>query len=386
MAETQLPAVAAVQPLQLSVPDEELAALHDRVRATRWAQSLPGVTWDAGTDQGVLRELAAYWAEGFDWRAAEAAINALPNRVVELRGARLHFLHFAAERPGALPLVLTHGWPSSFLELVALAQRLARPSEHGAADAPAFEVVVPSLPGFAFSDQRPQLPADVRTHDLWHLLMTEVLGFDRYGAHGGDLGAGVTSRLGAGYPDAVAGIHVLSVAFPPADRRTDLDADEQRMLAEVAEWDETEGAYGHQQSTRPMTLAPALSDSPVGLLAWMVEKYRAWSDCAGDVFTRFSADDILTQVSLYWFTNTIATSFRPYFEYRLTGAPPVGPVTVPTAVAVFPHDLSRPPRHWAERSYAVSRFTEMPRGGHFAAHEEPDLLADDLRAFFGPLS
>jgi pimeloyl-ACP methyl ester carboxylesterase len=205
----------------------------------------------------------------------------------------------------ALPLVLTHGWPSSFLELVALARRLARPREHGDPTAQAFTVIVPSLPGFVFSAPRPTFPVDVPTHEIWHRLMTDELGFASYGAHGGDLGAGVTSRLGQSHPESVIGIHLLAVS-PPADLdEKSLDGDERAHLDASAAWDAQEGGYEHQQRTRPMTLAPGLADSPIGLLAWLVEKYRAWSDNHGRLASSFSDDFILTQASLYWFTNTI---------------------------------------------------------------------------------
>jgi pimeloyl-ACP methyl ester carboxylesterase len=216
--------------------------------------------------------------------------------------------------------------------------------------------------------------------------MTEVLGYARYGAHGGDLGAGVTTRLAARHPDAVAGIHLLAVAAPDLDAEDapPLTDAERAYLDEVAAWERDEGAYEHQQQTRPATLAYGLSDSPVGLLAWLVEKYRAWSDSHGELARRFSDDDALTWTSLYWLTNSIAPSFRPYSDHY--AHPPRTPyVPVPTAVAVFPADLSHPPREWAERGYAVARYTRMPRGGHFAAFEEPDLLAGDIAAFFADL-
>jgi pimeloyl-ACP methyl ester carboxylesterase len=214
--------------------------------------------------------------------------------------------------------------------------------------------------------------------------MTEVLGYSHYGAHGGDLGAGITTRLAARHADALVGIHLLAVGSPPLEGATELSDAERAYIAQVEAWERDEGAYQHQQQTRPLTLAYGLSDSPVGLLAWIVEKLRAWSDCGGDLSTRFSDDDVLTWVSLYWLTNTISTSLRPYSDFYAT--PTRTPcVTVPTGLAVFPKDLSQPPREWAERCYAITRYTAMPRGGHFAAFEEPDLLADDLRAFFADL-
>jgi pimeloyl-ACP methyl ester carboxylesterase len=369
-------------PPVIAVSDAELADLRARLAATRWAEPWPVDGWAAGTDPAELRRLAAYWARGYDWRAHEAAINALPSHFADLDGTPVHYLRFDGEHPDALPIVLTHGWPSSFLELTALADRLATPSRYGGTPEDAFTVIVPSLPGFAFSPQRPTLTGGGQTHELWHRLMHDELGFDRYAAHGGDLGAGVTSRLAEAHPEALIGIHLLAVAAPADYDPATLTPQEQAHLEAVAAWQTHEGGYQHQQSTRPLTLSQGLADSPTGLLAWLVEKYRAWSDNDGDLSARFSDDFLLTQVSLYWFTGTISTSFRPYFEYAHGLTRRVQRVSVPTAVALFPADLSRPPRSWAERTYHLTRYTHLPRGGHFAAHEEPDLLAHDITEFF----
>ncbi len=367
----------------MAVPDGELADLRQRLRATRWPRPLPGVGWTAGTDRTTLQRLVEYWADGYDWRAHEAAINALPHETADLDGGAVHFLHYRSESPAALPIVLTHGWPSSFLELTELAERLAHPSAHGGRAADAFEVIVPSLPGFAFSDQRSVLFPAAGTHDLWQQLMTAHLGYSRYAAHGGDLGAGVTTRLAATHPNSLVGIHLLAAAAPADLDESTLSLAERQYQRQLTAWDRDEGGYQHEQMTRPTTLAYGLSDSPAGLLGWILEKYRAWSD--SDLSSSFSDDFILTQASLYWFTNTIATSFRPYYEYR--NGPPlrIDRVEVPTALALFPADLSQPPRSWAERTYNLTRYTVMPRGGHFAAHEEPGLLAADITEFFADL-
>jgi pimeloyl-ACP methyl ester carboxylesterase len=376
--------VAHPQPL-VAVSDADLADLRTRLRATRWPTPWPLAAWQAGSDSGELRRLVRYWATDYDWRAHEAGLNALPSHMTDIDGTPLHYLRFDGEHPDSLPIVLTHGWPSSFMELVGLARRLAAPSRHGGDAADAFTVVVPSLPGYAFSPQLPSLPPALQTHEIWHRLMHENLGFDRYAAHGGDLGAGVTSRLAEAYPDFIIGIHLLAVAAPAEYDAAGLTPEEKTYLDEVARWSAAEGGYQHQQSTRPLTLAHALNDSPVGLLAWIVEKYRAWSDNDGNLSTRFADDFILTQASLYWFTNTISTSFRPYYEYAQGLTRRVKKVEVPTAVAVFPADLTQPPRSWAQRTYNVARYTRMPRGGHFAAHEEPVLLHHDITEFFRTL-
>lgn len=369
----------------LAVAEADLDDLRSRLRHTRWPLPWPTTGWEAGTEPGILRRLADYWADGFDWRSQEHRINALPSFVAEMPGSPVHYLRFEGEIAGALPIVLTNGWPSTFFELVELARRLSRPSEFGGRAGDAFTVVVPSIPGYTFTPQQRSLVDPVHTHDLWHRLMHDRLGFSRYAAHGGDLGAGITSRLAEAHPEAVVGIHVMAVAQPAGHDPATLTNDERAYLDAMARWAADEGAYNHQQRTRPVSLAYGLSDSPVGLLAWILEKYHAWSDDHGDVSTRFSDDFLLTQASLYWFTNTIATSFRPYYESGAGITPTVGRVEVPTAVALFPGDIAHPPRSWAERTYNVTRFTIFDRGGHFAPHEEPDLLADDLREFFRPL-
>lgn len=372
------------QRFEVAVGQELLDDLRERLGRTRWPAELPGDGWELGSEPATVRRLAVRWADGYDWRVHERAMNELEHWTVELDGAPLHYVRFAAERPGALPLVLTHGWPGSFLELRALAERLANPSAHGGDPADAFEVVVPSLPGFGFSAQRSERTDPGDTPELWHRLMRDVLGHERYAAHGGDLGAGISARLAVAHPEAVVGIHVTAVGGPPAAEVTDPTPAELAYLAQAAEWERSEGAYEHQQQTRPLTLAYGLSDSPVGLLAWLVEKLRAWSDSHGDLASRFTDDEVLTWVSLYWLTSTIAPSFRPYNDHWARGTA-LGRVTVPTGLAVFPADLVQPPREWAERRYAVQHYTAMPRGGHFAGHEEPALLAADITAFFAGL-
>lgn len=366
----------------ITVTDAELDDLRSRLRHARWPSPWPTDGRDAGTDPDDLRRLVDRWAAGYDWRAQEAAINALPWRVADIDRTPVHYLRFDAERPGAVPIVLTNGWPSTFLEMTGLADRLATPSRYGGQAGDAFTVIVPCLPGFPFSPQRPSMDARAQTHDLWHRLMHTELGFERYAAHGSDLGAGITSRLAEAHPEAVLGIHLTAIASPTAYDPSGITAQERDYLEAVAAWSAREGGYQHQQSTRPLTLSYGLTDSPIGLLAWIVEKYRAWSDCGGNLSSRFSDDFVLTQASLYWFTNTISTSFRPYYEYGEHLTRRVERVNVPTALAVFPADLARPPRSWAERTYNLTRYTPMPRGGHFAAHEEPGLLAQDITEFF----
>lgn len=358
-----------VQGFAIAVPEADLDDLHRRLGSTRWPRTWPEPAWAAGSDESTLRRLVIRWADGFDWRAQEHRLNREPQRIATIGDQRVHFLDIRAETATGLPIVLTNGWPSTFAELIPLAHLLAK---HG------HDVVVPSLPGFTFSDQPSTAPAALPTDELWHRLMIG-LGHDRYVAHGGDLGAGVTSRLGSSHPEAVAGIHLMAVAR--AADHSDLTPAEQEYLDGIDRWVALEGAYEHQQQTRPLTLAYGLTDSPVGLLAWLIEKFRAWSDSSGDLSSRWSDDEVLTQASLYWFTNTIGTSFRPYHDYLAHPLPRADTTAVKTAIAAFPRDLAVPPREYAERTYDVVRYTRFERGGHFAPHEEPQLLAVDLHVF-----
>lgn len=370
----------------MTVDDDELADLRSRLRATRQPPRWPGARpWEAGTDPEVLARLVEHWATGYDWRLHERTINDLPWYASSIDGLDVHYLHFRATDPDALPLILTNGWPSSFLELVELARRLSDPTGPDGEPGEAFHVVVPCLPGFAFTPQQASLLDATPTHELWHRLMVEELGYRRYGAHGGDLGAGTTGLLAQAHPESVVGIHLLAVADPVGLEPSTVTPEEQVYLDEVAAWHRDEGAYEHQQRTRPLTLGYGLSDSPAGLLAWMLEKYQAWTDNDGDLRSRLSDDVVLTQASIYWFSNTISTSFRPYWQFGRDSSPRLARVTVPTAVAVFPADLAHPPRSWAARTYDVARYTQMPRGGHFAAQEEPALLASDIAGFFASL-
>ncbi|MEI5102571.1 epoxide hydrolase [Streptomyces sp. PmtG] len=377
------------EPFTLSVPDDVLDDLRARLARTRFATATDATPWAAGTDPSALRDLVAYWADGFDWRAAEAALNELPHRVAEVAGSRLHFLHLRGRRPeGApapLPLVLSHGWPSSFVEMIRVARRLADPAAYGGDPADAFDVVVPSLPGFLYS-QPPRGPFTRRgVAETWHALMTETLGYERYGAFGGDIGGSVTQWLGALYPEHVAGVHITSAVVNADFDKHPPTPEERRYLDALAAYDVGDGGYSEIMCTRPDTVAAALVDSPAGLLSWIVDKYRDWSDCDGDVGKRWDRDTLLTVATLYWATASIGTSFQQYYDYpRNTLLPPV---TVPAAVTLS-HEpaCAGYPKSLAERVFADLRhWSEPRRGGHFMAHEEPDQVAAELRAFFGPL-
>lgn len=322
----------------------------------------------------------------FDWRKQEAALNQLPQFLTEIDGLTLHFVHMRSREEDALPLLLAHGWPGSFAQYADLIPRLADPTRFGASASDAFDVILPTLPGFPFSDPFRTPGPRGRIADLWHELMVEVLGYPKFAAAGADIGSEVVTRLALQHPAAVHGIHLTEVRDPwLGPRAAPLTLAEQSYRAAQERWLALEGGYERLQSTKPHTLAYALTDSPLGAMAWIIEKMRAWSDCGGDLERRFTLDQLLTNVTLYLATDALATSFQLHYD-RLHHPQPltVGErVRVPTAVALFPADPpANPPREWAERSYHVARWTPMPRGGRFAAAEEPELLAADLREFF----
>src|SRR6266702_3107598 len=377
-----------LKPFTVAVSDVALGDLRSRLVGTRWLDPLPFPGWTAGVDIEYLKELVSYWATSFDWRAQERRLNAFPQFTIDIDGQTIHFVHQRGRGRHPMPLMLTHGWPSSYVELLKIAPLLTDPAAHGADERDSFDVVIPSMPGYAFSGhpRRPGICTARTMAILWRRLMTEGLGYARFGAQGQDIGAAVTIRLGADHADVVTGIHVPGLlAFPPKDHR--LTEEGKAFLTRRERWSSAEGAYSMQQGTYPQTLAYGLTDSPVGLAAWIVEKFRAWSDCGGDVERRFSKDELLTNITLYWVTGAINSSFWPYYA-RFHAPWPIADgqrVEVPTAYAAFPKEIVRPPRSWAERVYNIRRWTVMPSGGHFAALEEPRALVDDVRAFFRDL-
>jgi pimeloyl-ACP methyl ester carboxylesterase len=381
-----------VERFAIHVPDEVLRDLTARIHNTRWPESAPGTAWAQGTDDGYLRSLLHYWSDGFDWRAQEREINRFEHFRADVDGARVHFVGQRPSGGGGVPLILTHGWPSTFLELLPLARLLSDPGGHGL-EGPAFDVVIPSLPGYGFSE-RPRRPVTYRVvASLWHALMTG-LGHTRYAAGGTDFGSGVSTFIALDHPEALIGLHLTNLELSPytGPGSRPLSLAERTFLEQSERWDETDGAYRAIQSTKPQTLGYGLNDSPAGLAAWILEKWRAWSQSDGDLDSHFTRDFLLTMLTVYWATATITPSMRDYLDNRRSqGAPRLGPddvVRVPTAIAGFPHMFvadGSPPREWAERLYNVTRWTAMPRGGHFAAAEEPVLVAQDITAFFAEL-
>lgn len=375
-----------VRPFTIRVADEVLADLRRRLAATRWPDAVEDAGWDYGTNEDYLKGLVAYWRDDFDWRAQEATLNHFAQYRADIDSVGVHFVHERGRGPHPLPLIITHGWPSSFAQMLKIVPLLTDPARYGGDPADAFDVVVPSLPGFGFSDRpRERGMNGERVAELWARLMVDALGYRRFAAAGGDIGSGITRRLALAHPELLVGIHLTDVGYPVSDW-PDLSDAERRYLDAVRDWSAREGAYMALQATKPQTLAYGLTDSPAGLAAWIVEKFRAWSDGDGDVERRFSKDDLLTTIMIYWATGTINSSVRLYYENRrIAPLTPEQRSDVPAGVAIFPKDLALPPREWAERSLRVERWTEMPRGGHFAAMEEPDLLVEDVRAFFRPL-
>jgi pimeloyl-ACP methyl ester carboxylesterase len=375
-------------PYTLRVSDEAIADLHSRLAHTRLPDQAPEPPWTYGTDVGYLRRLLGHWQNGFDWREQEAALNRFPQFRVPLHGIDLHFIHAPGEGSAPMPLLLSHGWPGSVFEFLDLIPRLTEPSRFGGDASDAFTVVAPSLPGYGLSFRPDQKRFGIEAiADCLADLMTEVLGYRRFAAQGGDWGAFVSSRLGAAHADKLVGIHINLLAIPrdPAMLKNPTE-EENRYLSELTQFLKEETGYQWIQGTRPQTLAFGLADSPAGLAAWIVEKFRAWTDNDGKPESAVDRDRMLANISLYWFTGCIGASFHPHFT-RMHGPWPIsGTVDVPTGYCQFPKEILRPPRSVAERVYTdIRRWSVKPRGGHFAALEQPETLAEEVRAFFRPL-
>lgn len=380
-----------IERFMISVPDAVLADLSRRLEATRWPDEIPNTGWESGTNLAYMKALTAYWRTAYDWRRQEAALNALAQYRIALDGLRIHFVHERGKGPKPVPLIVTHGWPGSFVEMTKLIPLLTDPAAHGGDANDAFDVVVPSLPGYGFSDHPRERGMDpARIAALWTRLMAE-LGYGRFGAQGGDWGSAVSSAIGLNHAEQVIGIHLNYIAgrFLLGGTLNDpqQDALASRYLAELRNWWDSEGGYNHQQATKPQTLSFALNDSPVGLAAWIIEKFWRWSDCGGDIESVLTRDELLTNVMTYWVAEAMPSSVRLYYEsrerpLRLSAENCVAP---PVAVALFPKEIPMPPRALAERGFNIARWTEMPKGGHFAAMEQPELLAHDIREFFRAL-
>ena len=378
----------AVVGFKIHVPDAALTDLKQRLARTRFPGEIAGSNWDYGTNLAYVKELVTYWQQKYDWRAAEKRLNQFDQFTTNIDGVDIHFIHQRSKNPNAIPLAITHGWPGSVAEFTKIIPMLTDPAAHGGSASDSFHVVAISLPGFGFSGK----PVDrgygpERMAGILAKLMAR-LGYTRYGLQGGDWGSSISRFAALNDASHVAGLHLnFCLAGPPAGAKDPNEgvtpAELERTRARQAFFDNERG-YFLEQSTKPQTIGYALDDSPAGMAAWIVEKFRSWSDVSGNVEQKFTKDELLTNIMIYWVTQSGASSARIYYENQ-RAKPPQGRVQVPTACAVFPKEISIAPRRWVEAQYNVTRWTEMPRGGHFAAMEEPNLLADDIRAFFRTL-
>jgi pimeloyl-ACP methyl ester carboxylesterase len=370
-----------IAPFRIDVPDEVLADLADRLGRTRWPERETAAGWQQGVPLETAQALADHWATGYDWRERESRLNRFPQHLTEIDGLPIHFAHVRSPEPAALPLVLTHGWPGSWLEFAEVIGPLSDPAAHGGDPADAFHVVCPSLPGFGWSG-KPASPGwgTRRVAQAWATLM-DRLGYRRYGAQGGDWGSMVTTLLGATDPDHVAGVHLNMVIAGPGPDDGEMTDEEREAVAAFERYMAEEAGYSLEQSTRPQTVGYGLVDSPVGQMTWIIEKFWAWTDTDGDPVGALGADRLLDNVMVYWLNRAGASSARIYWEsFR---QPPTDRVEVPAGMAIFPKELFRASRRWAAHQYTdIRRWSVMERGGHFAAMEQPQAFVDEVRAFF----
>jgi len=374
-----------IERFHIGVDESTLEDLRLRLSRTRFPDQIEGTGWEYGTPLAYVRELVEYWRDAYDWRAQEARLNELDHFRTRIDGQSIHFVHARSEHADALPLLLIHGWPGSIVEFLDVIPRLTDPEGHGGRAGDAFHVIAPSLPGYAFSEPPRTRGWDVRRTAHAFVELMDRLGHARYGAQGGDWGAQIATRIAALDAAHCAALHLnMPIAAPPTEPLP-LSDEEQADLATMARFQRGEAAYAQVQGSKPNTLGVALDDSPAGLLAWIVEKFRTWSDCDGDPERCFTRDQLLTDVMLYWVTRSFTSSARMYWETMHSGVLQEPPeyVSVPTGVARYPkEEVLRFPRSWVEQRYHVTHWAVMPRGGHFAAMEQPELFVEDLRNFF----
>lgn len=374
----------SITPFTIDITAETLTDLQERLARTRWTDEVSGAGWEYGANLVYLKELVDYWQHHFDWRAQERTLNAFSHFHAQVDGFGLHFIHERGKGDHPLPLVLLHGWPSSFWQMLTIIPLLTDPARYGGDAADSFDVIVPSLPGYGFSDRPSEKGMGIgRIADLLAKLLTEELGYERFATRASDLGAGVSQQLALTHAQQLIGIHQSGTNPYIGQIPDNLTKAEQEFVANAERWNQQEMAYAMEHASKPQTLAYSLNDSPAGLAAWIVEKFRAWSDCDGDIEKWFSKDDLLTNLTIYWATQTINSSIRLYYE-TVRNPGHWGRVEVPTAMLMSPKDMFSTPREWVERSYNVQRWTEIPSGGHFLEREEPERVAEDLRAFFRP--
>lgn len=378
-----------LRPFRIAVPDAVLTDLKTRLKTPRIPEPLQGDGWRLGTDTAYLRELVTYWRDSFNWREQERKLNTMEQFTTNIDGLNIHFVHRKSKHPGAFPLLVTHGWPGSIMEFTKIIGPLTDPVAHGGQASDAFDVVMPSIPGFAFSDKPREPGFDPARIAMVEAKLMARLGYQRYGAQGGDWGSIISTQIAARDSAHVAGLHLnmCSGAAPAGvDPTAGLTDAERERLKGRQTFQNEETGYQQIQGTKPQTIGIALNDSPVALAAWIIEKFQSWCDCSGNPESIFTKDELLTNITLYWVTQTAASSARIYYESRHPTTPPVpGRIDVPTACADFPREIIWSPRRWLEARYNITRWTLMPKGGHFAALEQPQLLVDDVRAFFRTL-
>ncbi len=374
-----------IKRFRIEVPEADLVDLRERLGRTRWPDQIDDTGWTLGTDTAYLRELCDYWQNEYDWRAEEKKLNAWDHFTTTIDGQNLHFVHARSKHENAFPLLITHGWPGSVNEFMKILPLLTDPEAHGGKAEDAFHVVCPSMPGYGFSGPTRERGWDPKRIAEAEIELMRRLGYESYGAQGGDWGSMVTGQIGLLDPDHCAGIHLnMLIAFPPEG--AEMNEREKGWAEDSATFQSRETGYQQIQGTKPQTLGVGLNDSPAGLCGWIVEKFRTWSDCGGDVESVYSKDELLTNVMLYWTTGTINSSIRLYYEVMQGGqAIPLGRVEVPTGVAIFPREIYKAPLEWAKVGYNVTHYEVYEKGGHFAAMEQPEVLAKDLRKFFATL-
>lgn len=368
-------------PYTIAIPEETVADLRQRLAATRWPDQIEGAGWSYGTDPDYLREVVEYWGNSYDWRESEQRLNALVQFRTTIDGFGVHFVHERGTGTRTVPLLLLNGWPSSIVQFQPVIPLLTAAGDDGFS----FDVVAPSLPGYGFSDRATEPGMNTaRIGELLHGLMTETLGYERYAIRSSDLGAGVMSQIALAHPEAIIGLHTGGTNPWLMNVPDDLTPDEEQFVANAQEWNQREMGYAMEQSSKPQTLAYGLNDSPAGLAGWILEKFQRWSDNDGNLESRFSRDDLLANLTIYWATETIGSSMRLYYE-TIASPGAWGVADVPTAMLMSPHDLFPTPRSWVERTGRVDRWTEIDEGGHFLEWEVPNLVDADLRAFVQPL-
>lgn len=377
--------MSTIEPFTLSIPQTEIDDLKRRLNHVRWPEKETVGDWSQGAPLAKVKALCEHWRTRYDWRRLEDRLNALGNFRTEIDGLPIHFLHIRSPHPDALPLLMTHGWPGSVVEFLKVVGPLTEPEKHGGKVSDAFHLILPSLPGYGFSGKPSQAGWGVhRTASAWVELMKR-LGYDRYVAQGGDWGAAVTNALGAMAPEGLAAIHLnMPIAFANEEDQKNLTPAEEAIVAEYDRFLREESGYSNQQMTRPQTLGYSLADSATGQAAWIYEKFYAWTDCHGEPENILSLDELLDNISVYWFGHTGASSARLYWESTASGFIPAD-ITVPTGISLFPKEILRPSRRWAERSYKnIIHWNELDKGGHFAAFEQPELFVEELRTCFRP--